>query len=449
MRFIDRLVSCVGARRLVDRYPGIGYLLTEVIPVIIWGFFCGAMSYDNYYLIRFLQLLGASDTQIAILPILYFSAFSLQYIFMHRGSQENSANAKAIAVRTSFIGRSLWLGIPIWAVTCHYCQWSSDVAIYVILGIYFLAHIQLFFSLNYFVTWTQALVQQNDRSAVFAFRYFGMYITLGIIAYVVSSFWPEQDETEKQFWYFIGIFGSSTLICLASTWMLAAAPDMPVVHETQRNAPKQPIRSILQERPRLRALICFSACNGAALCCFITWLPNYLSDQGIFEKTVSFWQSCAYFPCVLIGFALSVRLIPLISSIWTLIISLGIWPLSICLFLNINHHNALWLLPLAFALFGLSKALLQIGGFTSLHDLSPQNDVRVPALNFCALGLGGLSASIIIIFGKHHIEQMLTDSTWSFPALMFCCTIVLNLLGAGLLLRSLWQVHQERSVRTP
>ena len=438
--FIDRLVSHCGAKGLVDRYPRIGYLLTEVIPVIIWGFFCGAMSYDNYYLIRFLQLLGASDTQIAILPILYFSAFSLQYIFMHRGSQENSANAKAIAVRTSLIGRLLWLVIPIWAVICHLCQWPAEIAIYVILGIYFIAHIQLFFSLNYFVTWTQSLVAQSDRSAVFAFRYFGMYITLGLTAYVVSSFWPEQSETEKQFWYFIGLFGVSTIICLASTWMLAAAPDMPEISSEERAVPHQAVVSILRQRPRLRALICFSACNGAAMCCFITWLPNYLSDHGIFEKTVSFWQSCAYFPCILLGFAISVRLITKITSVWTLILALFLWPSSILLFLNMNPSNVVWLLPCAFALYGLSKALLQIGGFTSLHDLAPQNDVRLPALNFCAVGLGGLSASLIIIFGKRHIEAALIDTSWTFPALMFCCTIGLTLLGATLLMRSIWQV---------
>ena len=440
MIFIDRLVSNLGARRLVDRYPGIGYLLTEVIPVIIWGFFCGAMSYDNYYLIRFLQLLGASDTQIAILPILYFSAFSLQYVFMHRGSQEKSANAKAIAVRTSLLGRALWLLIPLWAIIYHLCQWSGDLAIYVILAIYFIAHIQLFFSLNYFVTWTQSLVQQSDRSAVFAFRYFGMYITLGVTAYLVSSFWPEQGETEKQFWYFIGIFGISTVICLASTWMLAAAPDMPAISAAEKTTAHQPVLSILRQRPRLLALICFSACNGAALCCFITWLPNYLSEHGIFEKTVSFWQSCAYFPCVLLGFAISVRLIATISSVWTLILSLFLWPSAVILFLNINPDNAVWLLPTAFALYGISKALLQIGGFTALHDLSPHNDVRLPALNFCAVGLGGLSASLIIIFGKSSIENMLIDSSWNFPAVMFCCTICLTLLGAALLIRSTWLV---------
>src|SRR5476649_2605645 len=78
MLVLDRVVSAVGGRELVAARPGIGYLIFEVMPAFVYMQITGAASQEFFYFIAFLHLLGASDPQLALLPMVCTAAGVVQ-----------------------------------------------------------------------------------------------------------------------------------------------------------------------------------------------------------------------------------------------------------------------------------------------------------------------------------------------------------------------------------
>ncbi|MBA3845734.1 MAG: hypothetical protein H0X45_03690, partial [Planctomycetes bacterium] len=77
MTLVDRAVARLGAAPLVAARPGIGWLLVEVAPALLWVQVAGAVTLDSFYLVSWLRLSGAGDRQLAWLPLIGCAAVVL------------------------------------------------------------------------------------------------------------------------------------------------------------------------------------------------------------------------------------------------------------------------------------------------------------------------------------------------------------------------------------
>lgn len=440
MIFIDRFVSLLGARRLAEQQVGIGYLLLEVIPAMVWGFICGAMAYEGYYLIKFMRLVGATDIQISLLPLLYFSAFALQYFFLRSSDAQQSQNSKALCIKECIYGRGIWLLIPLWPAIVHLCGWSHQLSIYGILLFFFCAHIRMFIGLTYFITWTQSVISNTDRGFFLAWRSISVSLTLILCISVVNYLWPQNISEEGIFWWYIGLFTIITICCLLSTLLLHWSPDMQDREEVHLSSTLS-TSTVLQQHPQLKSIIYWSALNGAASCFLLTWLPEHMDNLHIDEKIISQWQYMSEIPMKIVGFIAAVFLLHRIGGIYTLCIGLSLWPVLIVMYLNMHSDNLWYLLPICMGLFGLSRAVSQIAGITSLQNLAPRHDIRIPALNFFAVGIGGLCASLLMIASVHTLRNANIDGSWpwTISETMFAAAGICQTIGIGILLRGIFQ----------
>ncbi|NRA39541.1 MAG: hypothetical protein HRU15_15475, partial [Planctomycetes bacterium] len=437
-RFIDRLVSLLGARKLAEKQANIGYLLIEVIPAMVWGFICGAMAYEGYYLIKFFRLLGAQDWQVALLPLMYFSAFALQYFILRKKNAEESKESKAQCVKVTVQARALWLLIPLWPACVELCQWSHQLSIYGVLIIFFIAHIRMFVGLMYFMTWTQSVIDNKDRGAFFAWRSIGVNLTLITCVFCVSYFWPENLNDTQTFWWYIGLFTIITLGCLLSTLLLHWSPDMQD-RDQEHLSSSISTQTIMRQNPQLKSLIYWGAFNGAAACFFITWFPEHMDSLQVDEKDISHWQYLVEIPMKICGFLFAAWCMRRTSSLSTLFIAVLMWPIFIMLYLLLNTDNLWYLLPMCMGLYGLSRAVIQISGVTSLQNLAPRHDIRIPAYNFFAFGLGGFIASILMLIAVHPLRHAFINNTWpwTIPETMFCAAGCCQVIGMYILLRGM------------
>src|SRR3954471_50412 len=74
MPAVDRAVAALGGRALVAGRPGMGWLVFEVAPAFVWNQITGATSNEFYFFIAYLTLLGATDADLARLPLMCSAA---------------------------------------------------------------------------------------------------------------------------------------------------------------------------------------------------------------------------------------------------------------------------------------------------------------------------------------------------------------------------------------
>ena len=108
--FVDRLCASLGARQVVALSPGMGWFLVEVIPAVIWLNITGIMSFEVFYLVAFLGLLGADTGTLAWVPFSGYAGMLIGILLTLR----RHGDPKGDCLRLGWWARLASWGLVLW-----------------------------------------------------------------------------------------------------------------------------------------------------------------------------------------------------------------------------------------------------------------------------------------------------------------------------------------------
>ena len=401
-----------------------GWLLTEVIPVFVWAQVTGALLGESFYLVTYLTLLGAEPATLALLPLVAYggNACSSLLVFArhHQGTQRD---AKRRCVVDTGVGRVFWLGTVAWPLLGMQLGWSSGVLIGGVLVSIFLAQLCHAAGGSAFSAWTQALVPPAQRGHFFAWRNIASYVSVALVVLAMGAVLPKGAEAGPEHLpWLIGIFALVTLVCLASTWMLALAPDMP----NHLQVVERPAFTVaLRAHPGYRQLLVFNLFALAAMAITMPYLPVLLHSRGVGSALFAAGQATAFVPAMLTGTVLAGWGLGRIGGQKLLVITALLMLLSDGCF--IWFGSPAWL-GLCLILSGLSKGLWSIALISRSQELAPAGDSRFPAL---LTGVGAGTAVLVALILRQAVPLIEAHHPGGTPLTVL--TIALGLRVAALL----------------
>lgn len=418
MLLIDRLVAPLGARRLVVGRRGMGWLLTEMSPVVMWTGITGAMGLESVLLVSYLGLLGASDQMLALLPMLGFGGMLLALAMIHLQQGLNMANAQRHTFRSALLGRTLWLGTVLWpllAITVGWPQWMVWGGVLVCITV---SQTVLWAGVSSFAVWTQAVVPLRLRGQFYSWRNTVSFVILAATMSGVGLVLPEGgqgQDPEATLKVLMWLFTGTTLIAILAAWPLAWSPPAPQHTLHQQTGPRLPLRELLREHPALRRFLWYGFFNAASTALFITYMARYLFTIGIGEDVITLWQGLLQMPFMLAGIWLAGWLLPLLGGARLLGLAQALLMVVQAGFLTLSPQSAPWLLPVLLALWGCSRSAQRLLGFGRLQEVIASGDPRQPSLYFAIMGLGAVLGSLAVLLGVPWLEAARAAGTIAQP----------------------------------
>ena len=385
---IDRLCARLGAGPVATSRRGMGWLLTEVIPVFVWAQVTGALLGESFYLVTYLTLLGAEPQTLALLPLVAYGGNACSSLLVFA---RPSHDAKRRCTVDTGVGRFFWLGTVLWPLIGLQLGWSSGTLIGGVLASIFLAQLCHAAGGSAFSAWTQAVVPRELRGRFWAWRNIASYLAVALTVLAMGALLPKGAQaTREHLPWLMGCFAAVTLVCLASTWMLARSPDVP---GHVQEAPRKPIREALRGHPGFPALILFNLLSLAAMASTMAYLPALLHARGIGTAAYAAAQGTAFVPAMLGGILLAGWGLGRLGGHRLLTITAVLLLAADAAYLLLPAEAGAWLVP-CLILSGLSKGLWSISLIGRSQELAPNGDSRFPAL---MTGIGAGCAVLVAL----------------------------------------------------
>ncbi|TVR11824.1 MAG: hypothetical protein EA401_10235 [Planctomycetota bacterium] len=430
MLLIDRMVAPLGARRLVEGRRGMGWLLTEMTPVVMWTGVTGAMGLESVLLVSYLGLLGASDQMLALLPMLGFGGMLLALALIHLQQGLTMANAQRHTFRSALLGRSLWLGIVLWpllALSLDWPQWTVWGGVLLCITV---SQTVLWAGVSSFAMWTQSVVPLRLRGQFYSWRNTVSFVVLAATMSVVALLLPEGgqgSDPEATLRILMWLFAGTTVVAVLASWPLAWSPPAPPHTVEQIQGPRLPLRQLLREHPALRRFLLYGFLNAASTAIFMTYMARYLFAIGIGEDVVTLWQGLLQMPFMLAGIWIAGWLLPWFGGARLLGWAQAVVMVVQAGFLFLGPEAFPWLLPLLLALWGFSRSAQRLLGFGRLQEVIASGDPRQPSLYFAMMGLGAVLGSLLVMLIIPWLEAARVDGSLAHPVswyIMFGAIIV-------------------------
>lgn len=415
---MDRLIAPLGARKLVAGRPGMGWLLTEMAPVVVWTGVTGAMGLESVLLVSYLGLLGANEQMLALLPMLGFGGMLLALAVIHYQRGLSMANAQRHAFRAALWGRALWLGTVIWPLVA----WSFAAPPWLVWGgvlvVITAAQTVLWTGVSSFAMWTQAVVPLRLRGSFYAWRNTVSFMTLAVTMSVVGALLPEGGQATDPVAtlnVLMVLFAVTTVLAVLAAWPLAWSPSIPSHTVDSHSGPRPPLLAVLRSHPALRRFLWYGTLNAASNAMFLTYMARYLFDIAVGEDVITLWQGLLQMPFMLAGIWMAGWLLPRLGGA----VMLGQTQIALMLvqgaFLLLSPGNSPWLLPLLLALWGFSRSAQRLVGFGRLQEVISAGDPRQPSLYFGLMGLGAIIGSALVMLAVPQLAQWRADEVLSYP----------------------------------
>ena len=410
--WIDRLTTRLGAGSIVRGRPGLGWLLTECIPVLMWAQVTGALFGESFYLVTYLTLLGASTASLALLPLVaYAGNFGSALVVFARHGTAAGRDAKYRCVFDTGLGRVFWLGTILWPWAGLTWGWSSTVILSGVFISIFLAQLSHSAGGSAFVVWTQALVPRAVRGKFWMWRNCVSFAVTAVVVLLMGVILPKGTQADATHLpWLMGIFGVMTLICIASTWMLAQCPDMP---EHLKETPRPPLRLAMRQARGDGPLLIFNVLTLAATAISMAYLPTLLHDRGVGTAAFAAAQGSTFFPAMLGGILLAGWSLTHLGGQRLLVMTATLLLATDGAFLCLP--DVTWLGP-CMALSGIAKGMWGIALIGRQQELCPAGDARFPAL---LVGCGALGAMLIaggMRLGVPVLESHVAHVAWTLMA---------------------------------
>lgn len=412
MQWIDRLTSRLGAASLVAGRPGLGWLLTECIPVLLWAQITGALFGESFYLVTYLTLLGATASTLALLPLVaYAGNFGAALLVFARHGSAAGRNAKRRCVVDTGIGRGFWLGTILGPLLGLHFGWSTSVILATVFVSIFFAQLTHAAGGAAFVVWTQAVVPREIRGRFWMWRNCVSFAITALAMLAMGLVLPKGAQaTAEHLPWLMGIFAIATVLCLASTWILAQCPDVPGdVHETAR----PPLKAALAAAPGYRPLLWFNLLTVAATAVAMAYLPTLLHERGIGTALFAATQGTVFFPAMIGGILLAGWGLDRFGGHRLLAVTAALLLATDGAFLLMP--DATWLGP-CLLLSGVAKGLWGIALIGRQQELCPAGDARFPALLVGIGALGAMAMGGAMRLGVPLLSDHVTSIAWTLLA---------------------------------
>ncbi|MDA3959920.1 MAG: hypothetical protein PF961_03950 [Planctomycetota bacterium] len=399
MQAVDRLCAALGARAVVRDRPGMGWMLLEVIPVIVWSRITGAFSFEGaFYLVSWLLLLGAREQDLSWLPLLFYLGTCLHAVLIlrRRDADGRLAEPRRTCLIDTALGRVLWLAAVLWPTVGNYFHLSTAWIVGGVLFLIFCAQVMLLAGASAWATWVRAIVPSKQRGPFFAWRNIASFVVVQItlVGLTGSALWPGADADDAtKLDFYTTLFVVLSVLCLLSTWWLIKAPR--IADEAELRARRVPaLREAVRGRPAFWRYTAWNAANIAASACSLTFLNPLLQEAGVADQLYASWEGWARIPGVLLGILLSGALLHRLGGSRLILITNLILAAALIAMCSLGSLG-LWLLPIALALDGLGRGAMSVSLLGRLHELIPHGDARFPALFMGLGGLGGVLAAAL------------------------------------------------------
>lgn len=396
MPWVDRLCSWTGARGVVRDRPGMGWMLVEVVPVVVWTRFTGAFSLEGaYYLVTWLMLLGAAERHLAWLPLLFgLGTMGHAWLVIRRRDARGRMTEprKACLIDTA-IGRGLWLLAFLWPLGARALDLDWRWAVGGALALMVLGQAVLLAGASAWSTWIKAIVPERQRGPFFAWRNIAGFVSFGLTTWALTQLgvWPDAAASDDQrLAFYTGLFVVLTIISLLMMWPLAWAPRIDsAIADTSRRTAR--LRQATRRRPAFWRFAAWNACNIGASFSALTYLRPLLSQAGIADETFATWDGLVRAPALIVAILLSGALIHRVGAGRVMLVVNLLLVAALAAFCAIAWTGP-GLLPVAMACDGLARGAIGVAMLTRLHQLIPHADARFPAL---FMGLGGLGGCVV------------------------------------------------------
>jgi hypothetical protein len=411
--WIDRVTMRLGAGPLVRGRPGLGWLLTECIPVFMWAQVTGALFGESFYLVTYLTLLGATTATLALLPLVaYAGNFGAAVLVLARHHTAAGRDAKRRCVFDTGLGRVFWLGTVVWPWAGLTWGWSPTLIISGVLFSIFLAQLAHAAGGAAFVVWTQALVPRPLRPRFWVWRNCVSFAVTAVVVLMMGLLLPKGTAAQATHLpWLMAIFAIVTGLCLASTWMLGQCPDMP---EHLQEAPRPPLRQALATTPGYAPLLLFNVLTVAAMAISMAYLPTLLHERGVATATFAATQAWAFFPAMLGGIFLAGWMLHRLGGQRLLTVTAAL--LLACDGAFLVMPDAWWLGP-CLMLSGIAKGMWGIALVSRQQELCPAGDTRFPALLVGLGALGAMAMAGLMHVGVPLLEGHVTLVAWTLMAI--------------------------------
>ena len=435
--FVDRLCATLGARQVVALSPGMGWFLVEVIPAVIWLNITGIMSFEVFYLVAFLGLLGADTGTLAWVPFSGYAGMLIGILLTLRRHGDPKGDCLRLGwwARLASWGLVLW-PLAVWGVSTLFDMsppsWLLVSGVLVAFGVGCGAS---YASLPGWAMWSQMLVPPAQRGTFHAFRMVVSFIgTMGTV-FTISWILPRDGANDpSQLPLLGGILLGVSVIGTLGWWWLKWVPDPPPLPAEQ--APTKPLLAVVRDQPGLRRLLLWNAANTAILAMTLPFIPKLVTDLAqVATGRYAAIQTWCFFPAFIVTAIASVWLLRKAGTTGSLMINHISMLIADGLTLALAPASAWWLLPLILVLQGISKGLA-VAQIARLQELTPPGDSRVMALFWGIGGAAGICTAIVLIPGVPMLEAHVGPS-WAIWTVVAC--------GVGLRLLSL---PLARPVRT-
>ena len=412
LMWMDRLTARLGAAPVVSGRPGMGWLLTECIPVFMWAQVTGALLGESFYLVTYLTLLGAEASTLALLPLVAYAGnacSSLLVFARHHG--DSGRDAKRRCIIDTGVGRFFWLGTILWPLLGLQLGWSSTMQLSGVFVSIFLAQFCHAAGGASFVVWTQAVVPRPLRGRFYVWRNCASFGATALVVLAMGAVLPKGAQaTQSMLPWLMGIFAGITLLCLASTWMLTRCP---VVPTHVQDSPRPPLREAFAQARGYGPLLLFNVFTVAAMAISMAYLPTLLHARGIDTATFAAAQGSTFFPAMLGGIFLAGWGLGRLGGRRLLILTAALLLAADGAFLLLP--NATWLAP-CLILSGVAKGLWGISLIGRQQELCPPGDARFPALMVGCAALGAMLIAASLRLGVPVLETHVTEVAWTLVA---------------------------------
>ena len=398
---IDRLVAGLGARALVQGRPRMGWLMVEIAPAMLWTHLTGALSLEGYNLVLYLTLLGATTAELAWLPLVTYTGIALHMLVL---LVRPVADPKSDCVRYTAWGRAAWFGtvlVPLLAAPLGLGRGWVLAGVFASILLTALIHHA---GIAAFMTWTQAVVPPDLRGRFFAWRNLFGFAVLWCALQVVSWAWPKGLESLPGAGvpWLMGLFTLATLVVLGGTLMLSWSTDLAPDHQSGQAMPGAPsglppFAQALRGRLQFRVLLVIGMLNTAGAACSLTYLPRWLSSQGMDGKLYTALQADCQLPLTLLGILLAGWLLHRLGGARLLTLTQLVVTLGDAAALLLDRDDLAGLAPLLLALIGLGRGLMSVAWIGRLQELVPARDTRFPMLHIACSGAAGALAALALL----------------------------------------------------
>jgi hypothetical protein len=398
---IDRLLAPLGARSLVAVRPGMGWLLLEIVPAVVWMQITGAQSLEGYYLVQLMKHYGAPDGILPLLPLVgcMGSAVGALAVFLQR-----TRDPKRGCMQMTWPGRSIFLGTVLWPPLAWAMGLGTTAVLVGVLGCFFACQVLQIASAAQWVAWTQTILPREATGRFHAWRCIAAFLCTAAAMQLIAWTYPgAADPLAERNWLML-VYGCATVIGILGAWPLQLAPDMPPT--TGPPPPRTPLLHALTHQPGIRRLLGWSAMNAACFAIAMAYLPRWLDSCGIAPGRMALGQSFAFMPAMLVGVLLAGWCWNRLGGARGLLLVHVLMVTAEGSYLLLSPANAGWLLFPALALAGFGRGVLSVGVITRMQELFPGGDPRVPAVAMGVGGLAGAGTAVGLLFAFPHLTAL-------------------------------------------